>query len=196
MINRSVFTERHFDCIRAQMVRRTRLCTGSMLASGLFEGWEYNCSCFICHRFNSELKCENAYQIVVYKTNAFRCRFHWSIPTFFSRWIPEFDLWLLNVTPFPLNRALFNATLIDLLPLNEVYGIRIYSTHHVKLYIAQTYTHSIFSLFLFRSCIFRKRFYCVQWAIVIYLVVLFTFLFGYRIIFQLSVFGFSFSVQD
>lgn len=67
---------------------------------------------------------------------------------FFSRWIPEFDLSLLNVTPFPLNRALFNATLIDLLPLNEVYGIRIYSTHHVKLYIAQTYTHSIFSLFL------------------------------------------------
>lgn len=148
MINRSVFTERHFDCIRAQMVRRTRFCTGSMLASGLFEGWEYNCSCFICHRINSELKCENAYQIVVYKTNAFRCRFHWSIPTFFSRWIPEFDLSLLNVTPFPLNRALFNATLIDLLPLNEVYGIRIYSTHHVKLYIAQTYTHSIFSLFL------------------------------------------------
>lgn len=192
-----MFTERHFDCIRAQMVRRTRFCTGSMLASGLFEGWEYNCSCFICHRNNSELKCENAYQIVVYKTNAFRCRFHWSIPTFFSRWIPEFDLSLLNVTPFPLNRALFNATLIDLLPLNEVYGTR----SHIRIYTPRqtihcTNIHSLDFLSLSLSCIFRKRFYCVQWAIVIYPVVLFTFLFEYRIIFQLSVFGFSFLVQD
>lgn len=113
------------------------------------KGWEYNCSCFSYATESIQVK-----RVRSQSSNCIGLTFFFSSVSFYNwSFYVCVCVWLSLFPSFLF--GLFNASLIDLLPLNEVPCTRI---PRQMLFIALP----LFSTFLL----------CAHWAIVIYLVIL------------------------